>query len=100
LLLSALVLVGALAANAQERIRLDCQLDSGPWQPCAMHRSTDGYQWRLELAQQSFLFRHDGRGAVTMRLGQQPWRRVEPYWRTDASLCWNGLCAKGQIPLD
>jgi len=35
-----------------------------------------------------------------MRSGNTPWRPVQALWRADASLCWNGICAKGPIPLD
>jgi hypothetical protein len=81
-------------------IELQCQLGDQPWQPCQMVVASNGMQWRLALPGQAFLFRHDGRGVVTMRSGSHGWRSVQAQWRADASLCWNGVCAKGAIPLD
>lgn len=105
LLLSALAvessLVGGLSAQAQQLIvELECQLHNGPWQRCHMVRAADGYHWRLEVDHQALLFRHDGHGAVSMRRGALPWHTVEARWRADSSLCWNGICARGPIPLD
>ena len=95
------LLVGVLPARSQPIVvELECQLHNGPWQRCHMVRAADGYHWRLELDHQALLFRHDGRGVVSMRRGALPWRAVEARWRADSSLCWNGICAKGAIPLD
>jgi hypothetical protein len=37
-----------------------------------------------------------------MRLRQEGgnWRDVEGRWAADTSLCWDGICALGPIPLD
>ena len=99
------LMLGALllqpqAAVAEQRVPLDCQLHNGPWCRCTMLVAADGYHWQVQLEQQAFVFRHDGRGGLLMRQGDRPWRSVEARWRDDSSLCWNGLCAKGPIPLD
>ncbi len=104
--LQALVLLWPLAlpvlaqVQTQPPVPLQCQRNGGAWQPCQMVLEADGLHWRIDMAEDLFEFRHDGRGSLSMRQGDQPWRLVEAHWRTDASLCWNGICAKGPIPLD
>jgi len=80
---------------------LTCRLDQGPWLPCVLQLDADGLGWRLTIVtQQSLQFKHDGFGRVSMRRGSAPWQAVEARWLADASLCWNGVCARGPIPLD
>jgi hypothetical protein len=45
-------------------------------------------------------FRHDGRGSVQMQRGGRGWQPVRAHWHDDTSLCWDGVCAKGDLPLD
>lgn len=59
-----------------------------------------GVQWALVIGDQRLEFRHDGRGEVTMQRQGGAWRSVSSRWAEDTSLCWDGVCAKGQIPLD
>jgi hypothetical protein len=80
---------------------LTCRLQQGPWLPCTMQLDANGLGWRLRIgAQQSLQFRHDGLGRVRMRRGSEPWQPVQARWLADASLCWDGVCARGPIPLD
>lgn len=80
---------------------LTCRLQQGPWLPCTMQLDGNGLGWRLRIgAQLSLQFRHDGHGRVHMRRGSEPWQPVQARWLADASLCWDGVCARGAIPLD
>jgi hypothetical protein len=96
--LAALGLGGAMAL-AMPAV-LECRLAAGPWQQCRMVVAPNGLAWTLELAGEAIHFRHDGRGTVHMGRRQQPWRTVKARWLADASLCWDGVCARGAIPLD
>jgi hypothetical protein len=59
-----------------------------------------GSQWALVVDGQRWEFRHDGQGSVTMQHGGGPWRPVSSRWVERDSLCWDGVCARGAIPLD
>jgi hypothetical protein len=59
-----------------------------------------GSQWALVVGAQRLMFRHNGRGAVTMRSRPGPWRPVSSHWNDRQDLCWDGVCARGAIPLD
>ena len=82
------------------KVPLQCQLGKGPWQNCRMDIETLGEHWWLQVGSERIEFRHDGRGNVRMRQGLQAWRSVRSSWSSEAALCWNGVCAKGAIPLD
>jgi hypothetical protein len=28
------------------------------------------------------------------------WRPVTAHWHDDTNLCWDGICARGDLPLD
>jgi len=79
---------------------LQCRLSSGPWLPCRMEIRDIGLHWVLRIGEQRIEFRHSGDGAVRMQKGAGPWQPVKASWQADASLCWDGVCAKGAIPLD
>lgn len=59
-----------------------------------------GTQWTLVVGEQRLEFRHDGRGAITMQSGGGAWRLVTSHWEQQSNLCWDGVCARGPIPLD
>ena len=111
-LLRALPLVllagGQLAAGPEARgaapslraIPLECRLGQGPWQTCRMEVVEIGSLWALVVDGQRWEFRHDGQGSVTMQHGGGPWRQVSSRWVERDSLCWDGVCARGAIPLD
>lgn len=86
-------------AGAQTAL-LQCQLGREAWIPCRMDLDADGLSWQLQLQQRTYRFRHDGMGVVSMRHERHGWRVVDTRWRSDASLCWGTLCARGHIPLD
>ena len=104
-----LVVLGTLLVSAAWAvpegllIPLECRLEQGPWQDCQMRVDQVGAQWWLLIGERQLEFRHDGSGTVTMQGGPGEgggWRPVSSRWEEDASLCWNGICAKGDIPLD
>jgi hypothetical protein len=59
-----------------------------------------GEHWWLQVGGQRLEFRSDGRGSVSLRRGTGQSRAVQPVWGTDQALCWDGVCAKGNLPLD
>jgi hypothetical protein len=83
-------------------VHLDCQLAGGPWQPCDMQVESIGERWRVQVGSRIYEFLHDGSGTVRMRQarGGEGWREVQSSWTADAALCWDGLCTRGDIPLD
>ena len=52
-----------------------------------------------ELGPRRIDFRNDGSGTVQM-LDSTGWLPIETSWIAGPALCWNGLCAQGDIPLD
>lgn len=98
-----LMLLGATACPVQAMPAdgLTCRSMGGPWQPCTMRIDANGLEWQLRIGTQPAIrFRHDGLGNVSMRSGPSLWQPVQARWLADASLCWNGICARGPIPLD
>jgi hypothetical protein len=83
-----------------QAIPLECRLGQGPWQACRMEVVAIGSQWALVVGDQRWHFRHDGLGSVTMQHGAAAWRPVRSRWEGQNSLCWDGVCARGDIPLD
>ncbi len=80
-------------------VPLECRLGSGAWQACRMEISDPGRRWVLVVGQRRHGFSHDGTGHMRMAVDGR-WREVTPRWNSDGSLCWDGLCARGDIPLD
>jgi hypothetical protein len=81
-------------------VPLRCQVNGGAWRDCQMVVEQVGALWQLVLGAERYGFAHDGRGLVRMRRGEGAWMTVEARWTADAALCWDGLCARGDIPLD
>ena len=73
------------------------------WQPCAMVVEAGGglisIRWTIVLGPRRIDFRQDGSGMVQMR-ASAAWLPVETTWIDGPALCWNGVCAQGDIPLD
>jgi hypothetical protein len=87
-------------------IPLQCRLGDGPWQSCAMEVERPGERWSLVVGGRRIAFRHDGSGTVRIddsaaqsRAGGH-WRAVQTTWIAGPALCWNSICAQGDIPLD
>lgn len=80
-------------------IPLECRVGQGAWQACRMEVVDPGRHWFLQVGQRRMEFRHDGTGHMRMGL-EGRWRDVTPVWREDQSLCWDSVCARGDIPLD
>jgi hypothetical protein len=100
-LLSVTAAASAQAIDRSSQQRLSCRLMAGAWEPCTLRRDRDGMGWQLTIGRRpSIQFLHDGLGHVRMRGGDHGWRTVEARWLADASLCWDGVCARGDIPLD
>lgn len=112
--LNALVSLGALGMGLgpveADPLPLRCRLGEGPWQSCSMDVDRPGERWSIQVAGRRIAFRHDGSGTVTM---QDPapvplpngddsgaWVPVDTTWIAGPALCWNGVCAQGDIPLD
>lgn len=81
-------------------VPLQCRLDQEPWQSCRMEIQELGLRWLLRIGARRFRFRHDGRGGLRMQSDDGRWRPVEARWQAGATLCWDGVCARGSIPLD
>lgn len=98
LLLAAGCLVGARAQALT--VPLQCRLGTGPWQPCRMQIQAVGERWWLQIGSERIEFRHGGDGNVRMQRGGGTWQPVDSSWQGDSSLCWDGICTKGSLPLD
>ncbi len=94
------VLGGPVRAGEQLRVPLECRLGQGPWLPCAMEVRKIGEDWQLVIGDRRIGFRHDQRGAILMQHPGGGWRLVDSRWIEDSGLCWDGVCARGDIPLD
>lgn len=95
-----LAMLGAGAGGLAAPVPLQCRLGDGPWRPCVMRVESVGLAWQIQLNGEQISFRHDGRGRVRMRRASQEWVPVEARWSDDAALCWDGVCARGDLPLD
>jgi hypothetical protein len=87
-------------SQPQQKVPLECQLESAEWQPCQLTIEQLGSHWWLEMGGKRFEFHSDGRGGVTLTDSSGARRQVEPVWTAQQALCWNGVCAKGDLPLD
>ena len=86
-------------------VALECRVAQGAWRPCRLQMIEMGREWVLLIGQQRLLFRHDGRGRTLLDRGQGSPEAVNASWQNDGSgsaahLCWDGVCARGDIPLD
>lgn len=59
-----------------------------------------GEHWWLQVGGSRLEFRSDGRGQVSLRTPLGNSLAVQPVWGEDRALCWNGVCARGDMPLD
>ena len=83
------------------KAELECRHEAGEWTPCQMEVESMANRWWLSFANQRFNFRNDGKGRMTMKIGKDSrWKLVKPRWVADRTLCWDEICARGEIPLD
>jgi hypothetical protein len=54
----------------------------------------------LQIGEQRLVFHSDGRGSVTLSDPTGVSRTVQPVWTAQRELCWDGVCTKGDFPLD
>lgn len=80
-------------------IPLECRVVGRPWQACQMEISDPGRRWDLVVGQRRYRFQHDGTGHMRLAV-EGRWQDVTPRWESDGSLCWDGVCVRGEIPLD
>jgi hypothetical protein len=90
----------AAPARAQQELPMECRLGDGTWRACTMTIARAGEHWWLQVGSRRLEFRSDGRGAITLSSGAGPGRAVVPAWQPDRALCWDGVCARGEFPLD
>lgn len=95
-----LALTGGPIGAAPAPIPLQCRQQNGPWRACTMLVEEVGQHWWLVIEGERFEFVHDGTGHMRLRQEGGDWRDVESRWAADTSLCWDGICALGPIPLD
>ena len=102
LVLASMALAAQASAQAREpfSVPLECQLESGGWHPCTMTVERIGEHWWLQVGQRRLDFRHDGQGRIELHEGSGPPREVSPSWSSQQALCWDGVCTKGNLPLD
>ncbi|QNI45407.1 putative conserved secreted protein [Synechococcus sp. WH 8101] len=82
-------------------LELECRENGGRWQTCRMGVVKLGEEWWLDLAHQRIRFRHDGSGRMRMKGSRDPsWQSVQARWIAERTLCWDGVCARGDLPLD
>jgi hypothetical protein len=81
--------------------RMECRHANQAWSPCRYVSEQPGARWELAFSNQVVRFQHDGSGTMQMQIGDQtPWAKVQARWSADGTLCWNTVCARGDIPLD
>ena len=100
-----MVSVAALGAQARAEstaaISMECRHAHQVWSPCNVVSEQPGARWELAFNDQIVRFQHDGSGTIEMQIGEQSaWTKVQGRWTPDGSLCWNTVCARGNIPLD
>ena len=95
-------LLPLVAARGQSALSvpLECQLKQGRWQPCTLTIEQMGEHWWLQIGDQRLVFHSDGRGSVTLSDPAGGSRSVQPVWTAQRELCWDGVCTKGEFPLD
>ena len=100
---AAALTAGPLLAEEQRpgpRVPLECRLADGPWRRCTLQVERMGEHWFLLIDGRRFDVRHNGLGQMTLQRDGGAVRPVSATWHDDASLCWDGVCARGDIPLD
>ena len=100
LLLTPQLLLERAQAQRALSVPVECQLEQGDWQPCTLTIEELGEHWWLQVGPHRLDFRSDGRGRVTLTDRAGASKSVQPVWTAQRALCWDGVCAKGDLPLD
>ena len=98
--MGALISGGVAQAQTALQVPLECQLQGSGWQPCTLTIERMGEHWWLLVDGQRLDFRSDGKGSVTLSDASGRSQAVQPVWTAQHALCWDGVCAKGDLPLD
>jgi hypothetical protein len=99
-LLAQLGIQPVLGQALAEAVPLRCRLAEGPWRDCQLWVKQMGSSWSLVVGEERIGFRHDGKGSVLMQRSGGAWQPVQARWNKEAALCWDGVCAQGDLPLD
>ena len=92
-----------LAAPARPTVSvpIECRQQHQTWQDCRYESDQPGTSWQLAFEKQTVRFHHDGSGHMKMQLNDNSnWTGVQARWIAERTLCWNDICARGEIPLD
>ena len=92
-----------LAAPAQPTVSVpvECRQHHQAWQDCRYESDQPGSNWQLAFESTTVRFHHDGSGRMKMqRNDKNNWTGVQARWVAERTLCWNDICARGEIPLD
>lgn len=92
-----------LAAPARPVLSLpvECRQQHQDWQNCRYESDQPGRSWQLAFPNKTVRFDHDGSGRMRMQLNENgDWTGVQSRWIAERTLCWNDVCARGEIPLD
>ena len=91
----------AVLAQPALIITLECRQHRQAWHTCRFDSEVPGAEWQLAFENQTVRFQHDGSGTMRMQVGDQtPWTPARARWVAERTLCWNEVCARGEIPLD
>ena len=101
LVLMSLGLTCSVNGQPQLSLPMECRQQKQAWQPGRYESEQPGARWRLAFQNHTVHFRHDGTGLMHMQMGDQAtWTTVQARWIAEGTLCWNDVCARGDIPLD
>ena len=82
-------------------VSMECRRQHQDWRICRFESDQQGASWQLAFEDRTVRFRHDGSGRMRMQLNDDSaWTSVQPRWIAERTLCWNEICARGEIPLD
>ena len=88
-------------AQSASAVAMECRHGDQAWSPCHYVSEQPGARWTLAFRNQVVRFQHDGSGTMEMQVGKRTaWARVQGRWSADGALCWNTVCARGELPLD
>ncbi|WP_186537717.1 hypothetical protein [Synechococcus sp. BIOS-E4-1] len=91
----------AAPARPAVSVPVECRQQHQEWQNCRYESDQPGRSWQLAFENNTVRFYHDGSGRMKMQLNDNgDWTGVQARWIAERTLCWNDVCARGEIPLD